>query len=203
MSTIRTRRTLAGLAVATSVALTPMAVEAGIPTIDTITSTCHDGQVIHARPGLTVGSPCNDVIVGSPGDDLILGAGGDDEILGHDGDDIIVGGAGDDRLGPGAGDDLLFGGEGNDRLNDAYSGGFNSSYGGPGHDLLVGYGQGAHLFGEDGNDAYMAADGAVVADVAGTDALHIGGGSVDHGGIEVFFDTHDELNDWWVDQVLP
>jgi len=81
-------------------------------------------NVIEASgPGITNGTPANDLILGTDKGEKIDGKGGND---------CIIGGAGKDNLIGGAGDDILLGGPGKDKTKGKK--GYDICYGGGGKD---------------------------------------------------------------------
>jgi Ca2+-binding RTX toxin-like protein len=148
------------------------------------TPTCAEGPVTVA--GVTLGTPCSDVILAPPGVETVRGGGGDDTILaapilssapcpfachlgvgsqiyeGGPGDDVVLGERGNDILDGGEGNDRLFGGIGDDLLQ-----------GGPGADLLSG-GFGFDSIDGQAGDDYVRGDGTIdrIFDTGGgTDTL--------------------------------
>ncbi|MGE5500743.1 MAG: calcium-binding protein [Ignavibacteriales bacterium] len=131
---------------------------------------------------LVRGSASGDRIVADAGDDWVFGLAGNDAILLGSGDNTAFGGSGNDRIAAAEGDDWLFGGLGNDVLE--LGGGANLGVGGAGNDTIrggsgddaidagsgsdvidAGRGQNTFLLGAhgllgDGNDRFVAGDGA-------------------------------------------
>ena len=118
----------------------------------------------------TVGG--DDIISGGDGDDHIVGKLGNDRLFGDDGNDTIQGAQGDDEIDGGNGNDSITGDKGNDVLRggpgDDYVDGRNAGSndtadlgdivcGGPGNDVVVADGSGAHCL-DAGPDQAPGAD---------------------------------------------
>jgi len=115
---------------------------AGVDVIDLRAVDIFDGEI-----SLIDGKDGNDTIYGTNAD-LNAGTSGSDTIAGGTGDDRIFGGSGDDIIDGGDDFDYLDGGVGLDTVN-----------GGAGDDTIVASG-GDFLFGDDGNDVFLARGGA-------------------------------------------
>lgn len=115
---------------------------AGVDVIDLRTVGIFDGEI-----ALIDGKDGNDTIYGTNAN-ANLGTTGTDTIVGGTGDDRIFGGSGDDIIDGGADFDYLDGGAGLDTVN-----------GGDGDDTIVASG-GDFLFGDAGNDIFLARGGA-------------------------------------------
>lgn len=104
---------------------------------------------------------------------LAEGYGGNDTLHGASQNDTLYGGSkgssldsGNDVLDGYGGDDSLFGGDGDDFLSGGNTFHSDTLYGGDGHDYLVG-GYGVdYLYGEDGNDGYLADSEDVIGELA-------------------------------------
>ncbi len=114
---------------------------AGVDTIDLRTISVGDFEI-----ALIDGKDGNDTIYGANAN-ANTGTTGGDAIQGGTGDDRIFGGSGDDTIDGGADFDYLDGGAGFDTVN-----------GGSGDDTIVASG-GDTLFGDDGNDVFLAKGG--------------------------------------------
>lgn len=114
---------------------------AGVDTIDLRTISVGDFEI-----ALIDGKDGNDTIYGSNAN-ANSGTSGSDAIQGGTGDDRIFGGSGDDTIDGGADFDYLDGGAG-----------FDTVHGGAGDDTIVASG-GDFLFGDDGNDTFLAKGG--------------------------------------------
>src|SRR5262249_47767534 len=117
---------------------------------------------------------------GGNGNDRIEGEEGNDTLDGGNDNDTLAGGGGNDQVVGGSGDDLLIGEY--DASSPASSGlSFDDTlWGGTGNDTLLGgvlfgvvglpFGN-DQLFGEDGNDLFLAGDGSVLTGGAGDDGF--------------------------------
>lgn len=115
---------------------------AGVDTIDLRAISIGDSEI-----ALIDGKDGNDTIYGANAN-VNTGTSGSDAIQGGTGDDTIFGGSGDDTIDGGADFDYLDGGAGADTIN-----------GGAGDDTILASG-GDTLFGDDGNDIFLAKGGA-------------------------------------------
>ena len=104
------------------------------------------------------GGAGNDILYGFEGDDAIYGQAGKDRLFGDGGDDLIV--TGDNDTPADAHGDFASGGSGNDTIKGDMTAAVNEVlFGGPGHDLLYGYGGDDTMYGGPGRDYIEATDG--------------------------------------------
>ena len=133
---------------------------------------CDEQQATITGSGVINGTSGNDVIVGSDNADTINGNGGDDVICGRGGPDTIHGNSGNDRVFGESGVDDLFGDAGNDYIDTGGNADGNTAHGGTGNDsfrpdygysvtctingLVFTCSASNHLFGDAGNDVFLA-----------------------------------------------
>jgi len=134
-----------------------------------INGTADDNDTATAATGADtiVAGLGNDTVNAASGDDNVSGGAGNDVLNGQDGNDTLAGGVGDDTIDGGNGNDFLLGGDGFDSIvggdgNDTITGGVNGVA-----DTVVGNDD--TLLGGAGDDLFIFADAAELADDASVD----------------------------------